>query len=58
MFSYVGDTVCDPFSGSGTTMIEAFLNKRQFTGLEIDSGYCDLSVNRLLSIVKNEVING
>nr|WP_233707506.1 site-specific DNA-methyltransferase [Helicobacter bizzozeronii] len=36
LFSFVGDTVCDPFSGSGTTMLEAHLNRRSFIGIEVD----------------------
>lgn len=54
LFSFVGDVVCDPFCGSGTTMIEAALNKREFVGIELDSGYCELSKNRLLQTLSNE----
>ncbi len=54
LFSFVGDVVCDPFSGSGTTMIESYLNKRQFVGIELDSTYCELSKNRFLEIIKKE----
>ena len=54
LFSYVGDVVCDPFSGSGTTMIESYLNKRQFVGIELDNGYCKLSKNRFLETIKKE----
>lgn len=51
LFSFVGDVVCDPFSGSGTTMIEAALNKRAFYGIELDADYCTLSKKRFLSVV-------
>lgn len=54
LFSFVGDVVCDPFSGSGTTMIESYLNKRQFVGIELDSTYCELSKNRFLETIKKE----
>lgn len=40
MFSFVGDTVLDPFCGSGTTMIAAFRTNRNSIGVEIDSEYC------------------
>jgi site-specific DNA-methyltransferase (adenine-specific) len=46
LFSYVGDTVLDPFAGSGTTLIVAHALNRNVIGLEIDRGYCDLSVKR------------
>ncbi len=47
LFSYVGDTVLDPFMGSGTTLIEAYLNKRQAVGVDIDKKYCELAEKRL-----------
>lgn len=47
LFSYVGDTVLDPFLGSGTTLISACLNKRKGIGIEIDKEYCDLAIRRL-----------
>ena len=54
LFSFVGDVVCDPFCGSGTSMIEAFLNGREFVGIEIDSGYCELAKTRFLQAVQRE----
>ena len=54
LFSFVGDVVCDPFCGSGTTMIESFLNKRRFVGLEIDEGYCQLAKERFLNTLQKE----
>ncbi len=51
LFSYIGDTICDPFTGSGTTMIESVLNKRNFIGIEIDNTYCELAMERLNKII-------
>ena len=36
MFSFVGDTVLDPFLGSGTTMVAAMQHGRNCIGFEID----------------------
>jgi len=47
LFSYVGDVILDPFLGSGTTLIAAYLNKRKGIGVEIDKEYCDLAIKRL-----------
>lgn len=54
LFSFVGDTVCDPFSGSGTTMIEAAMNGRRFVGAELDAQYCELSKKRFLETMEKE----
>ena len=47
LFSYVGDTVLDPFMGSGTTLVAACLNKRYGIGIEVDRGYCKLAKDRI-----------
>lgn len=40
MFSFTGDTVMDPFCGSGTTMVAALRTDRNSIGVEIDPEYC------------------
>ena len=47
MFSFAGDTILDPFCGSGTTMIAAFRTKRNSIGVEIDPEYCRLIARTL-----------
>ena len=46
-WSNEGDTVFDPFSGSGTTLKMARLMGRQGIGVEIHERYCEIAVNRL-----------
>ena len=51
LFSYVGNTVFDPFLGSGTTLIEAKINNRIGIGVDISKEYCKLAKNRILNEV-------
>lgn len=47
MFSFVGDTVLDPFLGSGTTSIAARRWGRNSIGIEVESDYFDYSEARI-----------
>lgn len=47
MFSFVGDTVVDPFVGTGTTVLAALNTGRSAIGVEIDPHYLDLAVRRI-----------
>jgi modification methylase len=47
MFSFCGDTVLDPFCGTGTTMLAAMKCRRNSIGIEIDDQYCRMTLNRL-----------
>lgn len=53
MFSFHGDTVLDPFSGSGTTMLAAMKWGRNSLGIEIDPEYCRLTARRILEENEN-----
>jgi DNA modification methylase len=46
MFSFVGDTVLDPFMGTGTTNVAAAKWGRNSIGVEIDPKYFDMACNR------------
>jgi len=45
--SAIGDTVLDPFSGSGTTGEVALLNDRNYVGIELNPDYAALSEKRI-----------
>jgi len=47
LFSYVDDTVLDPFMGSGSTLVAASLTKRKAVGIEIDPRYCEIAAKRI-----------
>jgi DNA modification methylase len=47
MFSFVGDTVLDPFLGTGTTTVAAARTGRNSIGFEVDPHYFDLAHTRI-----------
>jgi site-specific DNA-methyltransferase (adenine-specific) len=47
LFSFKGDTVLDPFLGSGTTLVASYLNDRMGIGIDIDPHYCKIALDRL-----------
>ena len=42
-----GDTVLDPFMGSGTTGVACVNTNRRFIGIELDKGYFDIAKQRI-----------
>jgi DNA modification methylase len=47
MFSFVGDTVLDPFMGTGTTNVAATKWGRNSIGVEIDPQYFEMAAKRI-----------
>jgi DNA modification methylase len=47
MFSFVGDTVLDPFMGTGTTNLACARWGRNSIGIELDTKYFEMSRNRV-----------
>lgn len=47
MFSFVGDTVLDPFMGTGTTTVSSAKWGRNSIGIEVDPCYFEMSINRI-----------
>lgn len=42
-----GDTILDPFIGSGTTAISSIQTKRKYIGIELSKEYCDIANKRI-----------
>jgi len=57
MFSFVGDTVLDPFSGTGTTSLAAARSGRNSVGIEIEQTYHRLAVDRLSTAFSKECLS-
>jgi site-specific DNA-methyltransferase (adenine-specific) len=49
LFSFIGDTVLDPFLGSGTTLLACAETNRAGIGVEINKNYCEMAKKRLES---------
>src|SRR5260370_4643413 len=47
MFSFVGDTVLDPFMGTGTALLAAAKCERNAIGVEIERSYIEYARRRL-----------
>lgn len=50
LFSFAGDTVLDPFAGTGSTCAAALLSGRNSIGNEIEAGYLQIARSRLESL--------
>ncbi len=53
MFSFKGDTVLDPFVGTGTTLLAASQTGRNGIGVEIDESYFRSAKTRIVSQMQN-----
>lgn len=47
MYSILGDTVLDPFAGTGTTLLAAMASGRNSIGLDIDPTFVDFSISAM-----------
>jgi modification methylase len=54
MYSFVGDTVLDPFVGSGTTLISAMDADRNSIGVEVVPEYAEIAAKRVLDGAPDE----
>ncbi len=56
LFSYIGDTILDPFMGTSTTLQACIELGRRGIGVDIDEFYCDMGRSQL-SNVSNSAIS-
>ncbi len=57
MFTHKGDTVIDPFMGSGSTMVASLLEGRNGIGVELSKEFYDFSRNRLDNLTLERIGN-
>lgn len=53
MYSKEGETILDPFMGSGTTGLACANTNRNFIGFEIDSHYFEIAKSRIENAISN-----
>ncbi len=58
MFSFVGDTVLDPFTGTGTTNVAAARWGRNSIGVEVDDLYFDMAIDGIRERMRTDSANG
>ena len=47
MFSFTGDTILDPFMGTGTTLLACARSGRHAIGVEVEAEYIEIARRRL-----------
>ncbi|MFA4945970.1 MAG: site-specific DNA-methyltransferase [Candidatus Micrarchaeia archaeon] len=57
MYSFVGDTVLDPFLGTGTTTVAALKSGRNSLGVELDPKYLELAKKRINATISESNAN-
>jgi DNA modification methylase len=55
-FTDAGDTVFDPFLGSGTSIAAAHVHGRVGYGTELSPAYCDVALRRLANLIGEEPV--
>lgn len=58
MFSFAGDTVLDPFCGSGSTPVAAIRAGRNSISLEIEPAYVEMAARRIAGVAEDHLRDG
>jgi DNA modification methylase len=56
-YSYIDDTILDPFVGSGTTVVMSHKLNRKFIGFEIHQKYIDIAISRIEETIPEKLIS-
>lgn len=56
MYSFVGDTILDPFLGTGTTTAAAMQMQRNSIGIEVEPSYINMARKRLAPTLDAQVV--
>lgn len=54
LFSFAGDTVLDPFAGTGSTAVAAIASGRNSVGCDIEPSYLEIAQKKILAATKKE----
>jgi len=55
MFSFVGDTVLDPFMGTGTSCVAASMLGRNSIGIEVEPSYFDMAISAFEEVRRSQM---
>ncbi len=58
MFSFAGDTVLDPFAGTGSTTLAAVMSGRNSIGNEIEPAYLNAALERVDHVARQKRMTG
>jgi site-specific DNA-methyltransferase (adenine-specific) len=54
LYTFEGDTILDPFTGSGSACIAALKTKRNYIAYDINKEYCKLAEKRIKQFIHNK----